>query len=93
MLPPLTRARSLLINPLLGVLAILWALWATPLAGLFLLSLLVGAALIFVAPLLQSVLLKHPTFAGQYGKAAAVACLSITAVIGILALAGIFNFA
>ena len=89
----LTRTRSLLVGPILGVLVILWAMWANPLAGLALLCLFLSAALIVLAPLLQLVLLKHPSFAGRYGKAAAATCLSIVAITGIIVLAGLFNFA
>ena len=93
MLRHLTRARSLFIGPLLGVSIYLWALWINPLAGLALLFLLLSTTLIVLAPFLQLALLKHPRFAGHYGKAAAVACLAVTALIGILVLAGLFNFA
>jgi hypothetical protein len=77
----------------LGVLIILWVMWANPLPGLAVLCLLVSAALIFLAPLLQLALLKHPRFAGLYGEAAAATDLAIVAIIGILVLAGLFNFA
>jgi hypothetical protein len=60
--------------------------------GLYLLSVVLGAALLVVAPVVQLMLLSTKKFRGRYGAACATSMLIVVIGAFIVALSGIFNF-
>jgi hypothetical protein len=76
----------------MGITLVAWAFIENVGPGLGALCLIGGASLLFVAPLMQVILLCTPTFRGQHGVVCAVAIISILAVLFGAALSGAFTF-
>jgi len=86
------RSLSWLPGPLIAVTLVAFVRSQNVGPGLYLLSMLTGAAFLVVVPLVQLTLLGTRKFRGQYGAACVTSMFIVVVGAFIAALSGAFNF-